>query len=365
MYKFNDKSIDKKNNTATFGAGISLYDLLKFLDKNGYILENRSAISVQSIGGCIATGTHGSRALNHTSSISDALLNCNIVDGNGNLHSITDKKELKAFKTHLGYLGVVYNVTLKIVPQFNVNYSFNELNKLDYNVVKNIINNNYSTNIYFFNKNQYYVDNYNKTTKAITSNTNHDTIFETVLFKLLNPFLKINYLKPIITLFSENMFNNKNDKIGKYYEIYGVNFNKFPITNWQDYEIAFRFEENIFNNVINEIYNIFKNPKNGINFFTLRFGGSDNSYLGMNSKYDVFWINITNLGSGHPQKSIEESLKVIQKYKGRPHYGKAPIITLDILENADLNVKKWLKIKEKYDPNKIFYNKTYEEMFLK
>jgi len=65
------------------------------------------------------SGAHGS-SLRHPTSLSDQVVGLTIIDGTGQIRQITDLEELKAFRVHLGLLGVVLEVTLKTVPLFKM-----------------------------------------------------------------------------------------------------------------------------------------------------------------------------------------------------------------------------------------------------
>lgn len=55
-------NVDKKNNTVTVEAGMSLHTLHKVLRENGLSLSNLGSISDQSVAGVMATATHGTGA---------------------------------------------------------------------------------------------------------------------------------------------------------------------------------------------------------------------------------------------------------------------------------------------------------------
>jgi len=67
----------------------------------------------------LGAGAHGSSLL-HPTSLSDQVLKVTIVDGLGNIHEISDPEELKAFRVHLGLLGILIDVTFPTVPLFKM-----------------------------------------------------------------------------------------------------------------------------------------------------------------------------------------------------------------------------------------------------
>ncbi len=57
-----------------------------------------------TLGGAIGTGSHGS-TIRYNASISSQVVGLTIVDGKGRVRTITDSKDLRAFRLNLGLLG--------------------------------------------------------------------------------------------------------------------------------------------------------------------------------------------------------------------------------------------------------------------
>lgn len=128
MRKIKHVWVNITESTATCGAGAELFDVLDTLHLANRTLEHVPAYGGITIGGSVGSGSHGS-SLKHPTSISDQVVSMVIVDGLGKIRTISNPKELKAFRVHLGLLGIVYEVTLRIVPQFKlqiVNYPLPE-----------------------------------------------------------------------------------------------------------------------------------------------------------------------------------------------------------------------------------------------
>ncbi|KAJ6638939.1 L-gulono-1,4-lactone dehydrogenase, partial [Pseudolycoriella hygida] len=113
------------DNTATVGAGTNLHDTTAFLRLYGRAFKTTPAFGNITIGGAIGTGAHGS-TIKYNASISSQVASVKIVDGKGEVREITDAVDLKAFKLHLGLLGVIVEVTLNTVPLYKT-YAFNKI----------------------------------------------------------------------------------------------------------------------------------------------------------------------------------------------------------------------------------------------
>lgn len=93
------------DNTVTVGAGLTLHDTTQFLRLHGRALRTTPAFGNITIGGAIGTGAHGS-SIKYHASISAQVANLKIVNANGEVQVITDSEDLKAFRMHLGLLGM-------------------------------------------------------------------------------------------------------------------------------------------------------------------------------------------------------------------------------------------------------------------
>lgn len=126
--------IDAAAKTVTVGAGIAYGELAPTLDKAGFALANLASLPHISVGGTIATATHGSGV--HNKNLSSAVRALEIVKADGSIVHLSRDHDGDRFRNavvHLGAIGVVTKVTLDIVPRYDMsqvvyqNLSFNEL----------------------------------------------------------------------------------------------------------------------------------------------------------------------------------------------------------------------------------------------
>lgn len=109
-------SLDETNMTVTVQAGIRYGELCKFLESKGYALHNLASLPHISVGGSIATATHGSGDKN--GNLSSAVRGLKIMNAAGEV--IDAGGDLNSAIVHLGALGVVTEVTLAMQPTFQV-----------------------------------------------------------------------------------------------------------------------------------------------------------------------------------------------------------------------------------------------------
>lgn len=126
--------IDPAAHTVTVGAGIAYGELAPVLDKAGFALANLASLPHISVGGTIATATHGSGVRNKN--LSAAVRALEIVKADGSIIQLSRDRDGDRFRmavVHIGAIGVITKVTLDILPRYDMsqvvyqNLSFNEL----------------------------------------------------------------------------------------------------------------------------------------------------------------------------------------------------------------------------------------------
>ena len=112
-------SIDAATGAVDVDAGITLAALNGALAARGLALPNLGSISEQTVGGCIATGTHGTGARDGL--LSSCITALTLVAADGSLqHAAAGSALLPAALCSLGLLGIVVRVQLRAVPAFHL-----------------------------------------------------------------------------------------------------------------------------------------------------------------------------------------------------------------------------------------------------
>jgi FAD/FMN-containing dehydrogenase len=118
--------VDRPNCLATVRAGTSLAELGAALHEHDLALPNYGDIALQTLGGAIGTGTHGTGS--RLQNLSQMLEAVDLVDGRGEMRSVRAESDdphapgrnLCAARVALGCLGVMTNLTIRCVPAFDV-----------------------------------------------------------------------------------------------------------------------------------------------------------------------------------------------------------------------------------------------------
>ncbi len=111
-------SVDKANGLATVQGGAKLHPLFAELAAHGFGIENQGDIDKQSITGATATATHGTGA--KFKNVSAQIVSARIVTATGEVLEVSEGDDYLAARVSLGALGVISEVTLKVVPLFTL-----------------------------------------------------------------------------------------------------------------------------------------------------------------------------------------------------------------------------------------------------
>ena len=110
-------SQNKKDQTVTFRAGVTVHEANMALQKMELALFNTGDVDVQTLAGAISTGTHGSgKSLQNLASI---LQGVRLVRFNGEVEEFNEKHDpdvMKAMRVSLGALGIFSEITVKVEP---------------------------------------------------------------------------------------------------------------------------------------------------------------------------------------------------------------------------------------------------------
>ena len=113
--------IDQARGTVTVDAGVRYGELAQVLWEQGLALPNLASLPHISVVGACATATHGSGDAN--GNLSTSVESFEIVTCKGDLRTCSaevDGENFNGMVVHLGALGIVTKITLRVVPKFLV-----------------------------------------------------------------------------------------------------------------------------------------------------------------------------------------------------------------------------------------------------
>ena len=110
-------SYNDSEHTITVQSGVILGDLLDAIEAKGWCIPCLPDINTITIGGALATGTHGTSG----KLLCEYMTDCSIVLADGSLKRINEKDELiDAVRVSLGVLGVMSEITFKCEPIYTL-----------------------------------------------------------------------------------------------------------------------------------------------------------------------------------------------------------------------------------------------------
>lgn len=155
-------SVDKDNQTAIVQPGILINELNDQLHEQGFTFPVTPDYNGISIAGGMATGAHHS-SLKIPTAIADWIEEIKLVDGTGAVRTLTGA-QLDTARVHLGLLGVIYELKIRIVPQHKIKYGLENLSDatLEQDIVAAVRQHDYARVMWFPSQKSYVLDHFNK-----------------------------------------------------------------------------------------------------------------------------------------------------------------------------------------------------------
>jgi xylitol oxidase len=111
--------IDRDAGTVTVNAGMRYGDLAQALEREGLALHNMASLPHISVGGAVATATHGSG--DKHSNLASAVTALELVTSEGDIiHASKGDADFPGMVVNIGALGVVTRLTLAVEPTYLV-----------------------------------------------------------------------------------------------------------------------------------------------------------------------------------------------------------------------------------------------------
>lgn len=113
--------IDPSCQQITVRTGTKLWDLAQLLTETGMAMENLGDINQQSVAGAISTSTHGTGVT--FGGLASQVVGVEMLTGTGEILTVSEHHNahlLDAVRVTLGALGIITNVTLQLVPEYDV-----------------------------------------------------------------------------------------------------------------------------------------------------------------------------------------------------------------------------------------------------
>ena len=112
-------SVDEAHREITAQSGVTLKALLRRIESLGWAIPCLPDIDGVTLGGALATGTHGTGREGHI--LSHYMSRCRLVTAQGSVLELDEEHELMpAVRVSLGVLGVFSEITMRCVPSYTL-----------------------------------------------------------------------------------------------------------------------------------------------------------------------------------------------------------------------------------------------------
>lgn len=358
-------SLDKNKMTVRVEGGIKIHALLDALAKEGVTLPNQGYIRQQSIAGAISTATHGSGNCRNGGTLISFIEELELVDANGKLHVLNPKVNEHLFNAavvNLGCLGVIYALTLRIIPLYKLRLTqffstFNEVIRQYPDWLKT-----YDFVQLFFNP---YTDDtsvrlYKKTEENI-QNVGMARRNKWTIRMLMNAFNWIGMPQFIVhnwpKIIVKMSFVDESHRI----------LSPEDLGRYVEEEISMPLEH--LENALIETRNIIRKHHESHPFIveniSIRFVGRDPyGYLSPNLNQASFWMTLPSIVRKGYKEIFQEYENAMLKYNGRPHWGKINTLDQERLQKLYPHTySKFVEAKKTLDPLGLFANDYIHRLF--
>lgn len=360
-------SIDKERGEATFWGGTYLYEIGPLLKEHGFALENMGDIQEQTIAGAVSTGTHGTGIT--LGSISSQVVAWEWIDGRGEYHvhrrEGQDDTLANSLHVSLGLLGILVRVTLKVLPLYSL-----KVKTFRATIEEGIAS--WKTDLSQFRHLEWFwFPGTNliqvKQMEAIppvpqkkwekTVSTISKTVVDNQAFYVLSEICRRNPKRTQwVSEFSAKNIPNRIET-GYSYELFATPRK----VKFYESEIAIPIEH--FLECLEELMEGLKNNPFFVHFpVECRFVKGETGFLNPNHQQDSAFLAF-HMYKGMPYEPYFEWIwNVMEKYNGRPHWGKMNNLTKDKIYTLYPKWDSFQAEREKFDPNGTYLNKYFRTL---
>lgn len=358
--------VDKEHRTATFYAGTYLYEVGPLLEEYGLSLSNMGDIQEQTLAGAISTGTHGTGIT--LGSFSSMVVKWGFVNGEGEYveHVRGDDELSKALHVSVGLLGILVKVTIQVVPLYSLHYIserslFSEEMK---HYDQTIRAHRHVEWFYFPGSDTIQVKKMDAVTpirqstfKKLTERTKMQ-LLENGAFYIASELCK---WKPSLS----NAISNFSAKVISETERTDISYEVFPSPRSVKFvETEYAIPLKHFTSCMEEVHGMFKQRQFDVHFpIECRTTAGEEGYLSPTQGEESAFIAF------HMYKGMNETAyfkwvhQLMQKYEGRPHWGKINQYDQANIEQFYPNANKFSFIRQQEDPKNTFLTTYFKHIF--
>jgi len=362
-------SIDTEKQQVTVQTGITLEALINDLAKHQLCIPCLPDIDDITLGGALATGTHGTGIDGHP--ISGYMTGCSLVKADGTILEINEDSEiLEAVRVSLGALGIIATVTLQCEPLYTMTIKEGSLKDAYWmnNFLQMIKNNDFLRILWIPHTNHGYVIKGNRCGEdeevpTIDGPWHHK--YRRTMSKLLYRFA--DYYPPFIATANKILyrlfFSSKQQKSGTLYDA-TVTKSRGSTLELAEWTIrADKFIET-FTELRQELHS-FSNKAFAHIPMDIRYIRADKSWLSYAYNADTVTVGCVtrNADTADSYEAFNKIEEVFYKHGGRPHWAKRHALKANELRTLYPKWDQFNKLRKEMDPDGKFLNNYLTELF--
>ncbi|MDP5277024.1 D-arabinono-1,4-lactone oxidase [Chengkuizengella axinellae] len=356
--------VNQEERWAEVWAGTKLKSLSRLLHEHGMALENMGDIDHQSIAGALSTGTHGTGV--HLGNLSTQIKELTIVSGTGEVITCSNERNQNLFKAasvSLGALGIIVKVKLNVVPAYKLHcrsYKQNLSNCLDQ--LDHLKSNRNFEFFYYPHTKTTQIKITNETRKPSSSNHRlqkfKNVVLENYVFWMLSEVSRIapRLSKAISKISASGVPNTEN-----------IDYSPFIYTSERlvkFYEMEYCVPEANLKKVVEKMKNSMDQHQFAVHFpIECRFVKKDDIWLSPSYQRNSAYIAVHMYKGMKYEAYFKEMESILQKYNGRPHWGKMHTLTPESLRKLYPKWDDFGEMRKQMDPYGIFLNEYLEKIF--
>lgn len=319
-------SYDDDEKTITVQSGLILGELLEAIEAVGWCIPCLPDINTITIGGALATGTHGTSG----KLLCEYMTACTLVLADGSIKEITDKDELMdAVRVSLGMLGVMSTITFKCETEYTLHVKERPESDSEWlpKIKERLKIHDFLRILWLPHTDKGYVITGDKIdpNKEVIENMGpsylkHRRTASKILYKYTHVFPWITAIAN--KLLYRGFFSSKKEHKGSLYQA-TVTKSRGSTLELAEWTIALDKFPQVFEELKTEI-NKWSN-KSFIHIpMDVRFVQKDNSWLSYAYKQDTVTMGCVsrNAATADTYEAFKSVEKVFLKHGGRPHWGK-------------------------------------------
>ena len=319
-------SYDYNKKTVTVQSGLILGDFLEAIEAVGWCIPCLPDINTITIGGALATGTHGTSG----KLLSEYMIECTLVLADGSIKTITEEDDLMdAVRVSLGMLGVMSTITFKCEKSYTLHVKERPEKDSEWlpKIKSRLKEHDFLRILWLPHTDKGYVitgDKIKPDTKIAENNGPKYLKHRRNASKIL---YKYSHIYPWITsiankILAKAFFSSKKEHKGTLYQA-TVTKSRGSTLELAEWTIALDKFPQVFDELKTEI-NKWSN-KSFIHIpMDVRFVQKDNSWLSYAYKQDTVTMGCVsrNAATADTYEAFKSVEKIFLKHGGRPHWGK-------------------------------------------